>query len=114
LAGLLVYTGFQLLGIDHAKELAHLGKMEVAIFTITALAVTFIDPLDGVIMGMILSLISLCLKLSSLLVELDEDLLSDIRQITLKGKGTFINVPQLSSILEKLHPGQNINVDIEH
>lgn len=114
LAGLLVFTGFQLLGIEHVKELAHFGKMEVAIFTITALAVTFIDPLDGVIIGMILGLINLCLKLSNLLIELDEELVENFQRIKLHGKGTFINVPRLATTLEKLHPGKKVYVDIEH
>lgn len=112
LAGLLVFTGFQLLGIKHAKELAGFGKIEVVIFSITALAVTFIDPLDGVIMGMILGLINLCLKLSSLLIELDEEVVEGIQRIRLEGKGTFVNVPKLASTLEKLHPGKEVHFDI--
>jgi MFS superfamily sulfate permease-like transporter len=113
LAGLLVYTGFQLLGMNQVKELAHFGKMEVAIFTITALAVTFIDPLDGVIIGMFLGLVSLCLKLSSLVIEMDDELIENMQYVKLQGKGTFVNVPKLASTLEKLHPGQKVHVDIE-
>jgi MFS superfamily sulfate permease-like transporter len=115
LAALLVYTGLQLLGLDKAKELAHFGKREVAIFIVTALAVAFIDPLEGVLIGMVFGLLNLCLNLSGLLLTLEGGLeeVEGVQHIRLQGKGTFINLPKLASTLEALSTSKRLLVKLD-
>lgn len=112
LAGLLVLTGISLINPHHIKTLKKYGKTEVLIYVATALGVVFIDPLEGVLIGMIIGLFNLALRLSPLQVEMAVEESNNI-ELTLSGQATFMNLPKLVTTLEKLEPGKAVNVNIE-
>ena len=112
LAGLLVVTGISLINLHHMKSLLSYGKSELAIYFITALAVVFIDPLEGVLIGMILGLTKLGLSLSQLEINLTQT--DHQLEIQLEGYATFINLPTLVTVLEKIDPGVIVHVEIDH
>jgi MFS superfamily sulfate permease-like transporter len=112
LAGMLVYTGITLISPHHMKTLLGYGKRELAIYFITALAVVFIDPLEGVLIGMILGLIELTMDLSKLHINMIQE--PGVLELRLEGHASFINLPTLVSILENIEPGVDVQIRIDN
>ncbi len=111
LAGLLVITGLSLISPHHIKNLLSHDKGELAIYLATALTVVLIDPLQGVMLGMILGLIKLGMGLSQLSIQLTPG--DPHVDLQLEGCATFINLPALVTVLEKITPGVAVHVGVD-
>jgi len=111
LAAVLVYTGYKLAYPKILSTLKSYGWAEVAIYAITIVMIVLTNLLDGVLVGLGLSLLKLVYAFSHLEIEKSEG--PDNRvDLHLKGAATLVRLPMLASVLEELKPGAHVHVHI--
>ena len=114
LAAVLVYTGYRLMNFAVVKELWAYGWGEVAIYFCTLIAVVSTNLLEGVILGVVLSVIKLLYRFSHLKLKLQNDPDGHRTILQLEGAATFLRLPQLAAELEKVPPGAELHVHFEN
>jgi MFS superfamily sulfate permease-like transporter len=111
LAAVLVYTGYKLAYPKILPVLKAYGWAEVAIYSITIVMIVLTNLLDGVLVGLGLSLLKLVYAFSHLEIEKQDG--PDKRvDLHLKGAATLVRLPMLASTLEALNPGSQVHVHI--
>ena len=85
---------------------------EVFIYFVTIIMIVTTNLLEGVLVGLGLSLIKLLYAFSHLEVRKEENGAGDRVDLYLKGSATLIRLPKLAAELEKLKPGANVHVHI--
>jgi MFS superfamily sulfate permease-like transporter len=113
LAAVLVYTGYRLVNLKVVKELWHWGWSEVAIYLCTVIGVVALGLLEGVLIGVGLSVLKLLYRFSSLQVRLEEDPEGRRTVLYLEGAATFLRLPQLAAALEKVPAATELHVHFE-
>lgn len=114
LAGVLVYTGFKLAYPKVIPDLLKFGKSEVAIYVVTIVMVVATNLLEGVLIGLGLSILKLLQAFSHLEIRWDEDIVRNRVELHLKGAATLIRLPQLAAALEEVRPGAEVRIHFEH
>jgi MFS superfamily sulfate permease-like transporter len=112
LAAILVFTGYKLAYPKVVPKLAKFGMGEVFIYFITIATIVATNLLEGVLVGLGLSLIKLLYAFSHLDVRKEEDTVGNRIDLHLKGSATLIRLPLLAAELEKLKPGAQVHVHI--
>ena len=112
LAAILVYTGYKLAYPKVIWALHKFGWAEVAIYAITVLTIVFSNLLDGVLVGLLLSLLKLVYAFSHLEVRQEPGPDNGV-DLHLKGSATLVRLPKLAAELERLKPGSKVRVFIE-
>ena len=110
LAAILVFTGYKLAYPKIVPTLLKYGKGEVFIYFATIIMIVATNLLEGVLVGLGLSLIKLLYAFSHLDVRKEEE--GNNVALHLKGSATLIRLPKLAAELEKLKPGANVTVHI--
>ncbi len=111
LAAILVYTGYKLVNPKAIRALWQYGKGEVAIYAATLATVVIVDLLTGILVGIGLAVAKLLYTFVHLRVRLQEE---DARMILyLEGAATFIRLPKLAGVLEKVRPNTKLHVHFE-
>jgi MFS superfamily sulfate permease-like transporter len=113
LAGVLVYTGFKLAYPKAVPGLLKFGRCEVGIYAVTVVMVVATNLLEGVLIGLGLSLLKLLYAFSHLEIRWDEDFVRNRVELHLKGAATLIRLPQLASVLEEIRPGAEVHIHFE-
>ena len=114
LAAELVFTGYKLAYPKAVPGLLKFGKSEVAIYIITIVMVVSTNLLEGVLVGLGLSLLKLLQAFSYLEIRWDEDFVRNRVQLYLKGAATLIRLPKLAAALEEIRPGAEVEIHFEH
>ena len=114
LAAVLVFTGYKLAYPKALPELLKYGKSEVAIFLITIVTIVASNLLEGVLVGLGLSLLKLLYAFSHLKISWEEDYDNNRTHLHLNGAATLIRLPMLAAALEKVRPGTEVHVHFEH
>ena len=114
LAAMLVYTGYKLINFKAIRDLKKYGWGEVAIYFVTLGMIVCTDLLTGVLTGIGLSAVKLLHTFSRLDVQLDVDMEQHIAILTLEGAATFIRLPLLAAVLERVPDDVELHVDFEH
>lgn len=112
LAAILVFTGYKLAYPKIVPKLLQYGKGEVFIYFVTIIMIVATNLLEGVLVGLGLSLIKLLYAFSHLDVQKVENAAENSVDLYLKGSATLIRLPKLAAELEKLKPGSNVTVHI--
>jgi MFS superfamily sulfate permease-like transporter len=114
LAAILLYVSFKLMHFREIPKLARQGRSEMVIYAATLLTIVLHDPLGGVVVGLLLSLLKLLVLFSHL--EIDVRQIDDGRErhITLYGVATFIRLPQLAATLDRLPNDADVHIHLEH
>ncbi len=112
LAAILVYTGYKLAYPKAVPKLLQFGKSEVFIYAITVAMIVATNLLEGVLVGLGLSLIKLLYAFSHLDVRKVESPDQNRIDLFLKGSATLIRLPTLASQLEGLTPGAQVHVHV--
>lgn len=108
LAGLLVYVGIKLVNRDHIRELA--CHREAAIYAATLLGVVFIGLLQGVGIGVALSVVFLLRRLARTKILVEER--AGRWHVRIDGTLTFMNVPELDRALARIPRGTRVDIDL--
>jgi MFS superfamily sulfate permease-like transporter len=114
LAAVLVYTGYKLAYPKAVSGLLKYGKTEVSIYVITIVMIVVTNLLQGVLIGLGLSLLKLLYVFSHLEIRVVEDREAGRTDLHLKGAATLIRLPQLATALENLKPNTEVHVHFEH
>ena len=114
LAAVLVFTGWKLAYPKAVPDLLKFGKSEVAIYLVTIVVIVASNLLEGVLVGLGLSILKLLQAFSHLEIRWDEDLVRNRVQLHLKGAATLIRLPKLAAALEEIRPGAEVHIHFEH
>ncbi len=112
LAAILVFTGYKLAYPKILPTLLKYGRGEVLIYFVTIVMIVATNLLEGVLVGLGLSLIKLLYAFSHLEVEKEENAADNRVDLRLKGAATLIRLPKLAAELEALKPGAQVHVHI--
>jgi MFS superfamily sulfate permease-like transporter len=112
LAAILVYTGYKLAYPKVVPELLKFGRGEVLIYLVTIVTIVLTNLLEGVLVGLGLSLIKLLYAFSHLEVRKEENGAENRVDLYLKGSATLIRLPKLAAVLEGLKPGAQVHVHV--
>lgn len=112
LAAILVYTGYKLAYPKVVPALLKYGKGEVFIYFVTVVVIVATNLLEGVLVGLGLSLIKLLYAFSHLDVRMEREGTNKRVDVHLNGSATLIRLPKLAAALEQLEPGLDVHVHI--
>jgi len=111
LAGVLVVTGWRLIGVHHVLELLRQhGRMPAAIWAATFAGVVATDLLTGVLAGLALSVVESVRHLHRpgfRVRKVNTDAATELR---LAGAATFLRLPQLLSAVEAVPAGRDLRI----
>lgn len=113
LAAILVITGLKLTKFEFAKILWRQDKGEALIYLATLSTVIVVDLFTGIAVGVTLALAKLLYSFSHLEVEVKEDGKNGQIFIHLKGAASFMRLPALANVLEKLPANAHVNIMIQ-
>lgn len=111
LAAVLVYTGYKLVNIRNIQRLLQYGGIPVAIYAITLIVIVAEDLLTGIIVGLVLSLLSIIYSMTHLTIEIREQ--PDRIDVKLTGAATFLRMPKLVDGLERLPSDTDVYVNAQ-
>jgi len=114
LAAVLVFTGYKLAYPKAVPGLLKFGKSEVAIYLITIIMIVASNLLEGVLIGLGLSILKLLQAFSHLEIRWEEDIIRNRVELHLKGAATLIRLPMLAAALEEVRPGAEVHIHFEH
>lgn len=113
LAGVLVVTGYRLVGLVHVKHLLHrYGLLPAGIWAVTLVTVVGTDLLTGVVVGIGLSMLELLpfVKRTRLLVRTRVANGSGDWEISLSGSATMLQFPNLAATLEAMPAARTVTI----
>jgi MFS superfamily sulfate permease-like transporter len=113
LAAVLVYTGYKLAYPKIVPTLLKFGKSEVFIYFATIVTIVLTNLLEGVLVGLGLSLLKLLYAFSHLVVRKEENGGENRTDLYLSGAATLIRLPTLAATLEGLKPNSHVHVHID-
>jgi MFS superfamily sulfate permease-like transporter len=111
LGAILVYTGYKLMDVRNIRQLAHYGRLPLAIYALTVITIVVTDLLTGVIAGIALSVAKLIYQVTHLTVRVET--VGNRADVYLCGAATFVKLPKLAKTLESFPRGSVIHVHIE-
>jgi MFS superfamily sulfate permease-like transporter len=114
LAAILVYTGWKLMNPKAVRKLWEYGTGEVAIYFATLTTVVVIDLLTGILVGIGLALAQLLYRFSHLAIRVEEDPQHRRTVLYLEGAATFIRLPKLAQVLQKVPSNTELHVHLEN
>lgn len=113
LAAILVVTGYKLIEVEHIRQLKHYGRMPLVIFFATWIGIVTTELLTGVLIGIVLTAITLMYKVSRLNVYLKPHETQQRIDVYLEGAATFVRLPKLAAALEQVPPKTELHLHLE-
>jgi MFS superfamily sulfate permease-like transporter len=115
LAGVLVFTGFNLIKVKDMRHLASYGRIPLLIYAATLITIVTTDLLTGVLVGVALSVLKLLYKTTHLQVYTEPYSNTEGHfDLHLKGSATFIRIPLIAATLESIPEGSTVHVRTEN
>ena len=113
LGGVLVVTGWRLVGLAHVRHLfTAYGPLPALIWAATLATVVAEDLLTGVLVGMGLSLLELVPHVTRLRLRVHQDHGVAVSTVSLDGAATFVALPRLARVLEAVPAGRAVTLDL--
>ncbi|QHN05271.1 SulP family inorganic anion transporter [Granulicella sp. WH15] len=111
LAGVLVFTGFNLIKVKDVRHLAGYGRVPVLIYLATLVTIVSTDLLTGVLVGVTLSVLQLLHGATQLKVytESHPELEGHV-DLHLQGAATFFRIPMLTAVLDRIPDGATVHL----
>jgi MFS superfamily sulfate permease-like transporter len=113
LAAILVYTGYKLVDVKSFKNLANYGKIPQYIYLATVGGIVIFDLLTGVLIGIAISVAKLLYKVAHAHIRFDFDERRRRGDLYLEGAATFLILPQLSKVFERMPENASIAVHFD-
>lgn len=111
LAAILVVTGVKLVQINAIRDVWKESQGEALICIAVIATVVSVNLVMGILLGIALSIFKLLHTFSRLRVRLDGDEKGQRMVLTLEGSATFLRLPRLATVLEKIPPSVLVHVD---
>lgn len=112
LGAILVHTGWKLVSIDNAKQIARYGWAPLAIYLLTVGTIVGVDLLTGVMVGIALSVAKLLYKVTRLWVKVESGEGGRV-DCYLEGAATFLKLPTLATALERIPAGSEVHLHVQ-
>jgi MFS superfamily sulfate permease-like transporter len=112
LAGVLVFTGLNLIKVKDMKHLARFGKVPLAIYGATMVMIVATDLLTGVLTGVVLSLAKLIYRSTQLRVYTEQRVYSGV-DLYFEGSATFLRIPLIAAALDAIPEGETVHIRTE-
>ena len=113
LAAILVYTGYKLVNLKEAQKLLRFGKSELLIYLVTIFTIVSTSLLQGIVVGLILSLMKILHYFSRLDIQVDDKSEAGTIKVTLSGNASFVMLPRLADVVEDLEQGKKVVLSLE-
>ena len=114
LAGVLVFTGFNLIKVKDMRHLASYGRIPLLIYAATLITIVTTDLLTGVLVGVTLSVLKLLYKTTHLQVYTEPCSSTEGHiNLHLNGSATFIRIPLIAATLESIPEHSTVHVRTE-
>jgi len=113
LAGILVFTGFKLVDLEHLKKLKTYGVMPVFIYAATVTGIVAVDLLTGVAIGFGLTVVQILWNATRFHVDVVNNPSRNRTDVYLKGLATFLRFPKLARALDAIPTSSTIHVHIQ-
>lgn len=114
LAAILVVTGFKMIEIHHIRALRQYGRLPMVIFAATFLGIITTDLLTGVLIGVVLTAITLIFKVSQLNISVSKNEGDSVINIYIGGTATFMQLPKLAAILDRVPPEAEVHLHVDN
>jgi MFS superfamily sulfate permease-like transporter len=115
LAGVLVFTGFNLIKVKDMRHLASYGRIPLLIYAATLITIVTTDLLTGVLVGVTLSVLKLLYKTTHLQVYTKPYSSTEGHiDLHLNGSATFVRIPLIAATLESIPEGSTVHVRTEN
>ncbi|WP_199753206.1 SulP family inorganic anion transporter [Actinoplanes sp. ATCC 53533] len=111
LAGVLIHAGFKLLPATTVARLWRTHRGEALVLLATATAIVTINMFEGVLIGLLLSVIKTAWETSRLHIAVDDRRHGPVR-VTITGNATFLRLPKLLDTLEALPVTRPVELDL--
>jgi Sulfate permease and related transporters (MFS superfamily) len=99
-----------LIDFKSIRTLSSYGKVPLLIYAATLVGVVGEDLLTGVLIGLLLSVLKLLYKISQIDLRFELDHETRRADLYMEGAATFLNIPEISAILESIPPGTELHV----
>jgi len=109
LAGLLIVIGIQLVKLTHIETARRNG--DLAVYLVTVGGVVFLNLLEGVLLGLALSILMTVWRVARARVTA-EPVDTDRWEVTVAGSCTFLCLPRLHKTLEAVPPGTRVRLTV--
>ena len=109
LAGLLIVIGFQLVKRAHIETARRTG--DIAVYAVTIVGVVFLNLLEGVLIGLALSIAMTVWRVVRARITADAVDESTWR-VVIEGSCTFLSLPRLTAVLAKVPSGTSVTVEL--
>ncbi|WP_213804477.1 SulP family inorganic anion transporter [Granulicella sp. dw_53] len=113
LAGVLVFTGFNLIKVKDIRHLARFGKIPVLIYLATLVTIVTTDLLTGVLVGVTLSVLKLLYKATHLKIYTEPYAVEGHLNLHLQGSATFVRIPLITAVLDSIPAGSTVHLRTE-
>ena len=124
LAGLLIVIGFQLVKRAHIQTARHTG--DIAVYGVTILGVVFLNLLEGVLIGLALSIILTVWRVVRTRIMAEPVTMADMGhagadhggerldawRVVIEGSLSFLSLPRLTGVLASVPPGTSATVEL--
>jgi len=115
LAGVLVFTGFNLIKVKDMRHLASYGRIPLLIYAATLITIVTTDLLTGVLVGVTLSVLKLLYKTTHLQVYTEPYSSTEGHiDLHLNGSATFVRIPLIAATLDSIPEGSTVHVRTEN
>ncbi|MFH9725265.1 SulP family inorganic anion transporter [Streptomyces sp. NPDC017254] len=111
LAGILVHAGWRLIPFRGVVTLWRGHRGEALVLVVTAVAIVAVNMLEGVLIGLALSVGKAAWDASHLRVDRTDDGLGPVR-VRLSGNANFLRLPKLLDVLEALPRDRPVELDL--
>lgn len=113
LAAVLVFTGWKLINLKGIVKLFQVRWIEGAICVLTLVLVVGVDLLTGVLTGIAVAAARLLWSFSRLKIDVDADSQRGRVIMRLSGAATFLALPRLTALLDRVSPDTELHVHLE-
>jgi carbonic anhydrase/SulP family sulfate permease len=113
LAAILIATGLRLASPDVFREMLKAGRYQLIPYLITLVAIVFTDPLQGILIGLVVSLgfILWSNQRRPMRLVVEHHLAGDVTRVELANQVSFLNRAELRRVLDGMPGGRHVLID---
>ncbi|WP_405590911.1 SulP family inorganic anion transporter [Streptomyces sp. NBC_01190] len=112
LAGVLVHAGWKLLPLREVRTLWRERRGESVVLTVTAVAILVTNMFEGVLLGLLLSVVKTAWDTSHVHIETTDPGPLAPLMVRIRGNATFLRLPSILDALDRLPPGRSVHLDL--
>ncbi|GAA2637247.1 SulP family inorganic anion transporter [Streptomyces axinellae] len=113
LAGVLVHAGWKLIPLKSLVPMWREHRAEAVVLGVTALAIVITDMFQGVLLGLLMSVVKTAWETSHVHVETEDPGAELPLQVIVLGNATFLRLPKLQDQLDALPADRRVELRLE-